>query len=101
MREMVSTGNHKTAAAIVKAMDALWDARGDHNPMVAAAMTQCSRSPVPANGKKNDKRNSNACSKSCSTSQPDFYSFPNPDNGVCKFHNYYDHKAYRCISPCA
>jgi hypothetical protein len=26
MREMVSAGNHKTAAAIVKAADALWDA---------------------------------------------------------------------------
>jgi hypothetical protein len=40
MREMVGAGNHKTASAMVKAADALWDARGGHDPTVAAAMTQ-------------------------------------------------------------
>jgi hypothetical protein len=40
MRKAVSAGNDKTAAAIVKAADTLWDARGGHEPMVAAAPTQ-------------------------------------------------------------
>jgi hypothetical protein len=40
MREAVGAGNHKTASAIVKAAEALWDARGGHDPMVAAATTQ-------------------------------------------------------------
>jgi hypothetical protein len=100
MREAVSAGNHKTAAAVVKAADALWDARGGHGPTVADAMTQRSQSPAQANVKKSDKRSVNNRSKSSPPSHPDFYYFHNPGNGVCKFHNYYTHKALRCISPC-
>ncbi len=70
MREVVSAGNHKTAAAVVKAADASWDARGGHDPTVGAATTQRSRSPAPANKKKSDKRSGNACSKSRPPSQP-------------------------------
>jgi hypothetical protein len=40
MRETVGAGAHGTAAAMMKAADALWDARGGHDPMVAAALTQ-------------------------------------------------------------
>ncbi len=40
MREAAGAGNHKTAAAMVKAADALMDARGSQGPMVAAATTQ-------------------------------------------------------------
>ncbi len=40
MRETVGAGNHTTAAAMVKAADALWDARGGHDPTVAVATTQ-------------------------------------------------------------
>jgi hypothetical protein len=39
MRETVGAGDHRTAAAMVRAADALWDARGGHDPMVAAAST--------------------------------------------------------------
>ncbi len=44
IREVVSGRNHKTAMAMVRAADALWDARGSHDPTVAAAMNQRSRS---------------------------------------------------------
>ncbi len=100
MREVVCARNHKMATAVVKAADALWDARGSHNPTVAAVTTQRSRSPPLASGKKSDKRSGNVHSKSPPHSRPDFYSIHNPGNGVCKFHNYYAHKALRCISPC-
>ncbi len=50
MREAVGAGNHRMAAAMVKAADALWEARGGHDPTVAAAMNQRSRSPTPNNG---------------------------------------------------
>jgi hypothetical protein len=40
MRETVGAGNHRMAAAMVQAADALWDARGGPNPTVAAATTQ-------------------------------------------------------------
>jgi hypothetical protein len=36
MREMVGTSDHKMAIAMVSASDTLWDARGGHNPAVAA-----------------------------------------------------------------
>ncbi len=42
MRETVGAGNHTTAAAMVKAADALWDALGGHDPTVAATTT-CSQ----------------------------------------------------------
>jgi hypothetical protein len=65
MREVVEADNHMTAAAMVKAADALWDARGGHNPTVVAAMTQRHRSPAPTDRKRGDKRNGNARSKTC------------------------------------
>ncbi len=40
LRETVGAGIHKTATAIVKATDALSDAQGGHDPMVAAVTTQ-------------------------------------------------------------
>jgi hypothetical protein len=101
MREAVGAGTHTTAAAMVKAADTLWDARGSHDPAEASASTQRSRSPAPHNGKRGDKRSGNARSKSCPPSRPDFYSFQNPGNGICEFHNYYAHKAHRCTLPCA
>jgi hypothetical protein len=101
MREAVGAGYHGTAAAMVKAADALWDARGGHHPTVAAALIQRSRSPAPHSGKRGDTRRGNARSKSRPPSRPDFYSFQNPGNGICKFHNYYAHKAHGCAPPCA
>ncbi len=68
----------------MKATDVLWDAQCGIDPMVAAAMTQCSRSPAPARGKKNDKKSGNAYPKSHPPSRPDFYSSRNPGNGMCK-----------------
>ncbi len=95
MWEAAGAGTHEMAAAMVKAADALWDARGSHNPTVAAVLTQRSRSPAPKNGKRGDKRSGNA------PSRPDFYSLQYPGIAVCKFHIYYAHKAHRCAPPCA
>jgi hypothetical protein len=64
MRETVGAGALGTAAAMVRAVDALWDARGGHDPTVAAASTQRSRSPAPSSGKRGDKRGGNARPKS-------------------------------------
>jgi hypothetical protein len=51
MRETVGAGTQGTAAAMVKAADALYDDRGSHDPTVAD-LTQRSRSPTPSNGKR-------------------------------------------------
>jgi hypothetical protein len=55
MREAVGAGNHKTAADTERATDALWDARGGRNPMVAATTTHRSRSPAFTGGKTSTK----------------------------------------------
>jgi hypothetical protein len=39
MQEAVSAGNHKKAVAVVRAVEALWDAQGSCDPTVAAIMT--------------------------------------------------------------
>ncbi len=101
MRETVGAGAPGTAAAMVKAADALWDAQGGHDPTVVAASTQRSRSPAPGSGKRGDKRGSNARPKSSPPSRPDFLSFQNHGNGMCKFHNYYANRANRCILSCS
>jgi hypothetical protein len=101
MRETVGAGAHGTAAAMAKSAGALWDARSGHDPTVAAALTQRSRSPAPSRRKRGDKRGGNACPKSLPPSCPDFHSFQNPGNGMCKFHNYYAYRANRCIPPCS
>jgi hypothetical protein len=64
MRETVGAGAYGMAAAMVKAVDALWDARGGHDPTVAAASTQRSRSPALSSGNRGDKRSGNTCPKS-------------------------------------
>jgi hypothetical protein len=87
MRESVEAGAYGTAVAMVKAADALWDARGGHNPTFAAASTQRSRSSAPSSGKRGDKWSGNARPKSRPPSRPDFHSFQNPGNGMSKFHN--------------
>ncbi len=99
MRETVGAGAHKTAAAMVKAADALWDARGGHDPTLAAASTQRSRSPAPSSRKRGDKRGGNTRPKSRPPSHPDFHSFQNPSNGMCKINNYYANRANSAFRP--
>jgi hypothetical protein len=101
MRETVGTGAVKTAAAMVKAADALWDARGSHDPMVAAALTQRAEVPLPAAGREATKGAVTPVPKVAPPSCPDFHSFQNPGNGMCKFHNYYAIRANKCIPPCS
>jgi hypothetical protein len=101
MRETVGAGAHGMAAAMVKAADALWDTQGGHDPTVAAASTQRSRSPTPSSGKRGDKRGGNARPKSRPPSCLDFHSFQNSGNGMCKFYNYYANRANRGIPPCS
>ncbi len=43
LREAEGVGNHKTAVAMVRPADALWNACGSHNPTVATVMTLCSK----------------------------------------------------------
>ncbi len=43
MREAEGAGTREMAAAMVKAADVLWDARGKHNPTDAAASTKWSK----------------------------------------------------------
>ncbi len=88
MRKAVGAGNHKTAVEMLRAADALLDAHGGHDPMVAAATTQCSRSPAPTGRKKNNRRNGNARFESRPPSSSDFFSFHNTGNGCANITNF-------------
>ncbi len=94
MRETVGAVNHKTAAAMVMAANALWDARRGHNPTDTG-----SRSLAPER-KKNDKRGGGAHLKSRPPSSQDFLFNP-PHNNKCKYHSFYCTRANRCVPPCA
>ncbi len=48
MRKTVGAGNHKLAAAMVKAVDTFWEARGGNDSTVAAAKAWHDRIPTPA-----------------------------------------------------
>jgi hypothetical protein len=96
MRGAVGAGNHKTAVAMVIAADALWDARdgqesGPHGR--SCPTTQRSGSPAPTS-RKNNRRNGNSCSKGRPTSSSDIFTFQNPGNSMCKFHNFYSYKTH-------
>jgi hypothetical protein len=97
MRETVGAGDQKTAAAMVKAADAQWDARGGHDPTVAAASTQGSRSPAPSSGKRGDKRGGNARPKSRPPSRPDFHSLKKTLAMACANFTNITPWANRCI----
>jgi hypothetical protein len=97
MNEVVGAGNHKTAMSMVRAADALCDARGVQDPTVEAAMTQRSRSPAPTGRNKNDRRKGNTRSKSHPPSSSIFFSFHDPGNGMFKCHNFYGNIAHKCI----
>jgi hypothetical protein len=75
MQEAVGSRNYKTAQALVRAEDALWDAHGSHDPTIMATTTHRNKTPAPAWGKRGDKRARAASSKSCSPSNQDFFSF--------------------------
>jgi hypothetical protein len=55
MQEAVGSGDHKTAAAMVRAAGASWDSRGGNDPTVAATMTHRSRSLAPAERKRSKR----------------------------------------------
>jgi hypothetical protein len=78
MREMVGASNHKTAAAMVEALDALWNTCGDNTPTIAVGMAWHSRSPTPAKGKKGYKRGGRAQSKSRPSSPSASHKFKTP-----------------------
>jgi hypothetical protein len=56
MQEAVGSGNYKTAQALVRAEDTLWDAHSGHDPTVMATTTYRNKSPAPAGGKRATRR---------------------------------------------
>ncbi len=78
MREVVVEGKHKMAAVMVTAADALWDARGGHDPTVTAAMTNSSRSRAPGGGEVGQQECKWCLSKKSPPFQPRFFQFSKP-----------------------
>jgi hypothetical protein len=97
-REAVGTAGNATVGAMCTHAESIYNFRGGYEAMVAAAAAQRSRSPAKTDGKRSEKQGK-ARSKNRST-YVSFGNFKNPNNGSCKFHNYYKAKSDRCVAPC-
>jgi hypothetical protein len=98
-REAVGAANHATVTAMCAHAENMYNFRGGYESMTAAAaVQQRSRSPAKTDRKRSEKQGK-ARSKNHSINVS-FFAFKNPNNGSCKFHNYFGVKAEKCISPC-
>jgi hypothetical protein len=84
MQDAVGSRNHKIAAAVVRSADNLWDARGGHDPMVAATTTH----QLLLGGRGVTRGPAVPVQKVAPLATKIFLNFQNPGNGVCKYHSY-------------
>jgi hypothetical protein len=99
IRQAVGTANHATATAMCAHAENMYSFRGNYeSTTVAAAEHQRTRSPAKTDKKKSEKQGKPQTSRSTYVS---FLHFKNPNNGSCKYHNYYGAKTEKCISPCS
>ncbi len=75
---------------------------------LTAAMTSWSQLPRPSAveaqlllARRRTTEGWQCCSKRDPSSSSDFFSFQNPGNGMCKFHNFYGNKAHKYIILCS
>jgi hypothetical protein len=103
IREAMAATNYPNARALTAAADRIWDLRQTAPPAVAAAAPTWDRSWSPHSGYGNSRRDSHRRSPSCRhrgrARTPHHYTQEN-DNGICWYHNKFQHKSYRCVSPC-
>jgi hypothetical protein len=100
MQEAVGAGNHKTVAMVEPQMPCR---------MLKAATTSQSRRPrlsvadaqLLLGGERTTEGTAAPIPKVIFPSALIFFSFQNPGNGMCTFHNSYGNKAHKCIFPCS
>ena len=99
IRMAVGAAKHATVTAMCAHAENMYSFRDGYGSMTAAAAAhQRSRSPAKTDKKKSEKQGKPQTSRSTYVS---FLHFKNPNNGSCKYHNYYGAKTEKCISPCS
>ena len=103
IREALALTEFTSADQLAAAADRIWDMRQHAPPAVAAAATQ-PRAASPhradrrrADGRRDNRRRSPS-SRRGPTQTP--HNSQANDNGICHFHNKFQHNAYKCTPPC-
>jgi hypothetical protein len=102
-RETLAATDYPNARALAAAADRIWDLHQTAPPAVAAAAPTRDRSRSPHGGNRNSRRDSHRRSPSRrrrGPAQTPHHNTQENDNGICWHHNKFQHKSYRCISPC-
>jgi hypothetical protein len=100
IREALAATDYPNARAL-DAADRIWDLRQTTPPAVAASTGDRSRSPH--SGNRNSRRDNHRRSPSRrrrGRGQTPHHNTQENDNGICWYHNKFQHKSYRCVSPC-
>ncbi len=101
IREALAATDYPNARALAAAADRIWDLRQTTPPAVAAAAPTRDRSMPPHGGNRNSRRNNHCHSPSRrSRAQTPHHNTQENDNEICWYHNKFQHKSYRCVSPC-
>ena len=102
IREVLAITDHTDARSMAAAADRVWDMRQSAPPPTAAAAAvipaHCEGSASPRHRARSSRRNPRHHSPSHRrghTSQPQEI-----DNGNCWYHNKFQNRSYKCISPC-
>jgi hypothetical protein len=98
IREALAATDYPNARAL-DAADRIWDLRQTTPPAVAASTGDRSRSPH--GGNRNSRRDNHHRSPSRRRrGQTPHHNTQENDNGICWYYNKFQHKSYRCVSPC-
>jgi hypothetical protein len=103
IREALAATDYPDARSMAAAADRIWDLRQTAPPAVAAAAPTRDRSQSPHSGGRNSRRDNHRRSPSRrrrGRAQTPHHNAQDNDNGICWYHNKFQHKSYRCISPC-
>ncbi len=103
IREALAATDYPNARALAAAADRIWDLRQTAPPAVTAAAPTRDQSRSPHGGNRNSRRDSQCRSPSRrrrGRAQTPHHNTQENDNGICWYHNKFQHKSYRCISSC-
>jgi hypothetical protein len=99
----LASTDYPNARAIAATADRIWDLRQTAPLAVAAAAPTRDWSRYPHGGNRNSRQDSQRCSpfrRRRSRALTPHYNTQENDHGICWHHNKFQHKSYRCISPC-
>ncbi len=101
IREALAATDYMYPRSMAAATDCIWNLRQTAPPAVATAAPTRDRSQSPYNGSRNSRRDLRHQSPSIPRrAQAPRHNSQDNDYKICWYHNKFQHKSYRCVSPC-